>query len=255
MQYKFVPERENYEPYAGGSVIYAAPGHTAFPIRLGNEIFRRCLAFRAAQGAAARCTLYDPCCGGGYHLTTLAYFNWTSIDRIIGSDISAEAVTLAGRNLGLLHMSGLERRMAEISGMAAQFGKDSHALALENALLLQQQLATFLQDHPIATQVFQADATDSRAVAAALAGARPDVVISDIPYGWRSNWSADSLALAEDVDPVHALLDSLLPVLASKAVVAIAAAKTDKVRHERYHRLDKFQLGKRQIVILRPNEA
>ena len=159
------------------------------------------------------------------------------------------------RNLGLLHMSGLERRIAEISGMVAQFGNNSHALALENALHLKHQLATCLQGRPIATRVFQADATDSRAVAAALAGARPDVIITDIPYGWRSNWSANSLALAEDLDPVQALLGSLLPVLAHHAVVAIAAAKTDKVRHERYHRLDKFQLGKRQIVILRPNEA
>jgi len=255
MQYKFAQERENYAPYASGSVIYAAPGHTAFPVRLANEIFRRCVRFRNTQGASGRCTLYDPCCGGGYHLTTLAYFNWAEIERIVGSDIDAEAAALAARNLGLLQFDGLERRIVEITQMAGEFGKESHALALKNALLLKHQLAAFLQDHPIATRVFQADVSDQRDITAALGGVRPDVVISDIPYGRRSNWREDSLALAAAKDPVYELLESLLAVLAPKAVVAIASAKTDKILHERYQRLDRFQLGKRQIVILRPIEA
>ena len=59
MQYKFTQERENYEAYASGGVLYAAPGHPAFPIRLANEIFRRCMAYRKAAGASGRCS------GGG----------------------------------------------------------------------------------------------------------------------------------------------------------------------------------------------
>jgi len=79
MPYKFARDRENYELFAGGGVLYSAPGHAAFPVRLTNEIFGRCMALWDAEGGGRRPTLYDPCCGGAYHLTTLAYFNWNRI--------------------------------------------------------------------------------------------------------------------------------------------------------------------------------
>lgn len=255
MQYKFTPERENYELYASGGVLYAVPGHPAFPVRLASEIFRRCMAHRQAQGMSGRCLLYDPCCGGAYHLTTIAYFNGAHIDQIIGSDIDDRAVSFAGRNLGLLTLDGLEQRITELEALHAQFGKESHALALRNAGVLQAQLRTLLQAHALRACVFRADATDAQQMAAGLNGAQPDVVISDIPYGLHSNWRADTRALAEAADPVVRLLDALLPLLAPHAVVAIAAPKTGKIRHERYRRLERFQLGKRQIVILQPAAA
>jgi len=208
MQYKFTRDRENYEMYASGGVIYAAPGHTAFPVRLANEVFRRCLAFRAAQGMTGPCTLYDPCCGGAYHLTTLAYFNLNSIARIIGSDIDEDAVALARRNLSLLHSAGLERRIEELAALHERFGKPSHAAALDNARILRQWLEQWSTQRRIETAVFRADATDRRSLKAGLAGVRPDVVFTDIPYGWRSNWSPDTLALEAGIDPVQALLDA-----------------------------------------------
>ncbi|MFO7323200.1 MAG: hypothetical protein DIU68_015840 [Chloroflexota bacterium] len=250
MQYKFTRDRENYEMYASGGVIYAAPGHTAFPVRLANEVFRRCLAFRAAQGMTGPCTLYDPCCGGAYHLTTLAYFNWNSIARIIGSDIDEDAVALARRNLSLLHSAGLERRIEELAALHERFGKPSHAAALDNARILRQWLEQWSTQRRIETAVFRADATDRRSLKAGLAGVRPDVVFTDIPYGWRSNWSPDTLALEAGIDPVQALLDALLPELAPGAVVAVASNKTVKVQHTGYRRIEKFKAGKRQLVIL-----
>lgn len=147
MPYKYAHERENYEMYASGSVLVSAPGHPAFPIRLANEIFRRCMAFREARGATGRCTLYDPCCGGAYHLTTMAFFNWAEIDHIIASDIDDDAVTVARRNLALLQPDGMARRIAEIEAMRAEFGKESHALALENAHTLAGRLTGLRQDH------------------------------------------------------------------------------------------------------------
>lgn len=252
MPYKYAHERENYEMYASGSVLVSAPGHPAFPIRLANEIFRRCMAFREARGATGRCTLYDPCCGGAYHLTTMAFFNWAEIDRIIASDIDDDAVTVARRNLALLQPDGMARRIAEIEAMRAEFGKESHALALENAHTLAGRLTGLRQDHAVETRVFQADATDERAVAAGLDGARPDIVISDIPYGWHSDWHAESQALMDAADPIQRMLDALLAVIAPDAVVAIAAAKTSKIKHERYQRLERFQMGKRHISILTP---
>lgn len=239
MEYKFTQDKENYEMYASGGVFYA--GQTAFPVRLATEIFRRCMALR---NESRRCVLYDPCCGGAYHLATLAYFNWSRIERIIASDIDANILSIAAKNLSLLKPDGLERRIEEIKSMYQQYGKPSHETALQYALALRQQ-----QDKPIETQVFRANALDSAAIRAGLDDTKPDIVISDLPYGQHSEWQGIST-----VEPVHQLLDSLLSVLTSNAVVAIAAAKKDKIKHEGYHRLEKFNVGKRQIVILRPDK-
>lgn len=251
MKYKYAQERENYALYASGGVLVSAPGHPAFPVRLATEIFRRCMALR--QTPAGRCTLYDPCCGGAYHLTTIALLNWAEIDRIIASDIDGGAVSFARRNLALLQPEGMERRIGEIDAMRAQFGKASHVLALDNAHVLKVRLSDLLKDHAIPATTFQADATDVRAVTAGLDGTRPDLVMSDIPYGWHSDWHAETQALAEGIDPIHQLLETLLAVVAPGAIVAIAAAKASRIRHERYERLERFQVGKRQILILKPH--
>lgn len=249
MPYKFALERENYEIFAGGGVLYSAPGHAAFPVRLSNEIFSRCMSL---WGQSGRCTLYDPCCGGSYHLTTLAYFNWDLIERIFASDLDTDALSLSARNLSLLTIAGLDQRSNELSAMSQQFGKTSHAGALKYAMTLREQLSGFTENHPIKTQTFHADATDSSAVSAGLAGVKVDVVITDIPYGQRSHWHSDTLALAREQDPVHQLMESLLPVLAPGAVVAVASPKHVHIKHEQYQQREKFKLGKRQVVFLKP---
>lgn len=253
MEYQYTPAGENYEMYAAGGVFYSAPGLTAFPVRLAVEIFRRCLALRAAWGTSDPAVVYDPCCGGAYHLATMAYFNWDNIARIDCSDVDVDALSVAKRNLSLLTLSGLENRIEELSSLHQQFGKESHAAALQNALVLKRQLAEFSMTHHVATQLFRADATDSHSIAARMAGAKVDVVFTDIPYGQWSNWSTDTLGLTKEPGPIHQLLESLQPFLAAKAVVAVAAAKKDKVDHERYRRLQKFNVGKRQVVILMEN--
>lgn len=250
MDYKYTPERENYAPYAAGGVFYAAPGLTAFPVRLAVELLRRCLSIRRAAGAAGPAVVYDPCCGGAYHLATMAWFNWEDIGRIYASDIDTDALGVAARNLALLSPAGMERRVTELTRLHQEFGKASHALALQHALALRGRLTEWVQTHTVGTHLFCADAGDPTAIAAGMAGTRADIVLTDIPYGQVSHWQGNTAALAQEADPVRQLLDALPAVLADGAVVAIAAGKGDKISHERYRRLGRFTVGRRQVVLL-----
>jgi hypothetical protein len=49
------------------------------------------------------------------------------------------------------------------------------------------------------------------------------------------------------------MLEALLPLLNSGAVLAIATDKKQKVAHPKYARLERFQLGKRRIFFLQPH--
>jgi hypothetical protein len=252
MQYRFVNERQDYSDYASGRVFYGLPGHPAFPVRLASEIFQRCMAIRQASGASEPGALYDPCCGCAYHLSLLGYLHWHSIDEIIGSDVDPQVLSVAGRNLALLTVNGINRRIAEISSMLTSYGKASHAAALESAQRLRDELLRLVESHRVKTSLFCADATDSTALREKLAGREIGVVISDIPYGQRSAWQVPGAVPSSAASPVHQMLEALLPVLSSKAVVAIASDKRQKVSHEGYQRIERFQVGKRQVVLLTP---
>ena len=121
-----------------------------------SEVFQRCLALRSERGQHGPVTIYDPCCGSAYHLSALAHLHADAIARIIASDINEDILTVAWRNLDLLTLDGMDRRM----------------------------------------------------------------------------------------------VDALLPLISPQSVVAIVADKGQSIRHEQYRRLDRFQVGKRQIVIL-----
>jgi hypothetical protein len=250
MDYRFTPPGENYEAYAAGGVFYAAPGHTAFPVRLAVEIFRRCLAIRAAAGAKGPAVVYDPCCGGAYHLATLSLFNWEQIAALHASDLDPDALGLAARNLSLLTEEGLDRRIAELTALHAQYGKPSHAGALHHAQALRARLARLVAHHPLPTHLFGADATDPHAVAGGLGDTQADIVFADLPYGRGASWQAGTAALVQGADPAEALLSALQPHLAAGGVVALAAAKEEKIATAGYQRRARFPVGKRQIVIL-----
>ncbi len=246
MRYRFAKTQQNYADYAGGRVFYSAPGHPAFPVRLAREIFQRCLAIRRANGQTAPCTLYDPCCGGAYHLGTLGYLHGEAIATIIASDVDEDALALARRNLGLLTLAGINRRIAEIHEMLMLYDKTSHAVALASAEMLKQQLQQVLETHEIKQQVFRADATDAAALQAGLGAQTVDIVFTDVPYGRHTQWHRGK----SSTDNLSQMLTALLPVLAPQAVVAVAADKGQTIVHEAYHRLEKFQVGKRQVAIL-----
>jgi SAM-dependent methyltransferase len=247
MPFKFAVERENYADYASGKVFYNLPGHPAFPVRLASEVLQRCLQLRSARGLRAPVRLYDPCCGGAYHLAVLAYLHWDSIAEISASDIDNDALAVAKRNLSLLTLAGLEQRTAEIEEMQRLYQKDSHAEAAQSAAVLRDKLLQRAKTHQIQVDLLQADALQGQAVREHFADKPAELVISDLPYGLQSQWALPEAATGKD--PAWLLLENLRDALADEAVVAIASTKQHKIAHEDYKQMGKFKSGKRQVVI------
>lgn len=251
MQYKFATEQLDFSDFSSGRVFYSLPGHPAFPVRLASEIFQRCLAHRETiYQVSTPVALYDPCCGAAYHLSVVAYLHGKHIREVIASDIDEKAVAPAKRNLGLLSIAGLDERIREISHVYEQYGKDSHQEALESASVLKQRLAAVTEKHLLETRVFQANALNSQDILSHLKPNSVDLVFTDVPYGWHSHWQAPEPGASSN--PIGSMLDVLLGVLSPSSVVAIASDKQQKVAHERYQRIEHFQIGKRRVVILKP---
>jgi hypothetical protein len=244
--YRFAIERPDYSDLSSGRVFYSLPGHPAFPIRLASEIFQRCLAHRQAAGYSGPPALYDPCCGAAYLLSVLAYLHGPSIRALAASDVDPTAVELARRNLELLTAEGLDRRIAALGADYARFGKDSHRQALESACRLRERIGRMSL---IPTRVFQADAGNPADILRGLNGSKVDLVITDIPYGRHSVWHG---TLRDESHSVWNLLNALLEVLSPTGLVAVAADKAQKISHESYRRIERFSIGKRQVVILKP---
>jgi hypothetical protein len=141
----------------------------------------------------------------------------------------------------------MERRSREISAMVHLYDKESHKGALESINRMQEQVRMLTAVRPIQTHVFQANATESASLREGLQGAGIDVVFSDIPYGQHSQWEQ-----TQSPHPIWAMLEALFEFLYPKSIVAITSDKIQKITHEKYIQLEKFQLGKRQVVILKP---
>lgn len=249
MQYKFATEHPDYSDLSSGRVFYSLPGHPAFPVRLASEIFQRCLAYRTTLYAdPSPCTLYDPCCGAAYHLSVLGHLHGEHVREVIGSDIDEKAVAIAKRNLNLLHRDGVEERIHELSILLEQYGKESHREALRSARVLKEKLSALRKDHSITTKVFQASAVDQNAITSHIPPQSVDIVFTDVPYGWHSQWrEANPLS-----NPLRSMLDALLGIVSESSIVAIASDKQQKAVHEKFHRLEQFQVGKRRVAILKP---
>jgi 23S rRNA (guanine2535-N1)-methyltransferase len=245
MEYKYATEREDLADLASGNVFYSLPGHPAFPVRLASEVYQRCLAWRGQENCP--CTLFDPCCGAAYHLSVIAYLHWDSVCRVVCSDIDEKAVQMAERNLGLLTPVGMERRGREIAAMVRLFDKESHKSALESLNRMQEQVNVLTAVRPMQAHVFRANATQADSLREGLKDTSIDIVITDIPYGQHSRWEAVQAA-----DPAGAMLEALHAFLSPNSIVAVASDKAQKITSKHYTRLEKLQLGKRQVVILRP---
>jgi hypothetical protein len=247
MRYRHTIDR-NFEDFASGRVFYTLPGQPAFPVRLASEIFQRCLVHWQKMGGEGLCTVYDPTCGGAYWLVALAYLHWDRVSAIYASDVDAEVITLAKRNLSLLTTQGLHKRIAEIEAMFSAYGKESHAGALESANRFHRQLKQYLKSHTIHTHVFLADGMEPQPIQQGTHDSHIDILIADVPYGWHSTWqeTADN----KPHSPIWRMLDALRPVLSPESVIAIAADKRQVIRHDGYQRLERFQVGKRQIALL-----
>jgi 23S rRNA (guanine2535-N1)-methyltransferase len=247
MPYKYATKETDYSDFASGRVFYSLPGMPAFPIRLIAEIFQRA---RAALPPGSNLNIYDPTCGGAYHLTALAILYGSSIRSIFASDINETAVELARRNLGLLSESGLNQREAEIRSLLEEFGKESHREAVYSVKTLRERM----KDIPaIKTHVFRANVFNPMEIQRGLGGEQIDLVFADVPYGHLSSWSLPKWEnFPASSSAIWMMLESLLSVLPERAVVAIAADKSQKIAHENYRQIERFKIGRRQIRLLNP---
>jgi 23S rRNA (guanine2535-N1)-methyltransferase len=251
MQYKYEKVLSDYADLASGRVFYSSPGYPAFPVRLASEIFQRCVANREAiYKNTDPCTLYDPCCGAAYYLSVLAFLHGKHIQEIIASDIDDKAVALANRNLGLLSVQGLDQRVDEITKMIEQYDKESHKEALKSARILRNKIIALYQEHSLRKRVFQASALDNKVMLSHIKAKSVDIAFSDVPYGQHSQWR--NLGSNASSNPLWSMLDALLDVLSGSSIVAIVSDKQQRVAHDRYRRVEQFQIGKRRVVILLP---
>ena len=244
MPYIYATEDQNFSDYSSGRVLYSRPGAPAFPVRLASEIFQRALHH---LNPAASVTIFDPTCGGAYHLTALGLLHGERIARILAADSDEQVVALARRNLGLLSLPGMLQREREIRDMLQAYGKESHAEALASL----ERLRLRIGYQPIETRVFAANALDAGALTAELSAETIQLVLCDIPYGQQSSWELPADNPAQGSSPLWRLLEALRSVLSPAAVVAIAADKAQKPAHSAYQRLERFQVGKRQVNLLR----
>ncbi|HHT73590.1 MAG TPA: hypothetical protein GX008_07740 [Firmicutes bacterium] len=242
MKYRFEIEAKNYEDFASGRVLYNRKGATAFPVRLGSEIIQRCLErVRKARGKVPL-TIYDPCCGGAYLLTTIALLHGREFSKLYASDVDGEILELAKANLALLTPAGMARRIAELEELFALYGKDSHREALASASRLGELVehTAHLEIHCMEIDVLRPG------LAGKIAPQSIDIVITDVPYGSIASWSQDI------TDPIGVMLSNLRPAVRDQGVVALVTTKQQKVQAQGFKRLEGFKIGKRSIYLLEP---
>ncbi len=240
MKYIYETEAKNYEDFASGRVLYNQSGATSFPVRLGSEIYLRCKKHLQDKGVKTPFSVYDPCCGGAYLLTILAFLHEKDFSRIMVSDIDEDMLKLAKSNLSLLTLEGLEQRINQIKGYIEEFHKESHKAALESGNRLKNMIGR--RRKQIDVRCFRADALTIDDI-----DEKVDLVITDVPYGNIVQWSNGN------DDNLGKFLHNLLVVLKPTSVVAIVADKRQVAQDEEYTRLEKFKVGIRQITILEPN--
>jgi hypothetical protein len=225
-------KNDNYEDYASGRVLYQNKGITNFPARLAQEIFGRCLSY--AHKKSDLC-IYDCCCGGAYMLTVLGFLNAKVIDRIIGSDISQQAVEVSKANLELLTLRGMDKRLNQIRELKNQYQKASHTEAEVSA----ERLRKLIENEIIETAVFHADALMERTLEVI-----PDLILTDVPYGDLVSWQGT------EAGSVNQLLDYLYPLCGKDTIIGICMDKSQKNTNPKFKRLEKQQIGKRRFEIL-----
>jgi 23S rRNA (guanine2535-N1)-methyltransferase len=142
----------------------------------------------------------------------------------------------------------MEHRVHELDALHTQYKKDSHQDALKSARRLHSQLVHLDQQYPLFTRTFQSSATDQNSILQNIEAKSVDIVFTDVPYGQHSQWQG----FHKTENPLWSMLDALTETLSSASIVAVASDKGQKVLHERYQRIEHFQIGKRRVAILRP---
>jgi hypothetical protein len=200
----------SYEDVGGGQVLHSAPGFPGFPARLAVELFERARVLVGRE----RVGLWDPMCGAGGILTSVALLRRDALTRVLASDVDEGALGLAQKNLLLATGDGLEARRAELVARGAAAARVASADRL---------LRRVAGTPPLPTSVCRADVTDPGSVAALdLAGV--DVVMADLPYGTQTDWSSASSA------PTARALEVLDGALPPGAVVVLSTTEREHLR-------------------------
>lgn len=236
MEYKYMNDN-NFEDFSSGRVLYHKPGMPNFPVRLAGEIFCRCLNYINKKNI----TIYDPCCGSSYMLTVLGLLYYNKIENIVASDINEDSIILSKNNLSLLSEDGLLKRKIQIQQMYDEFNKPSHLDALMSINVFLDIVRS--NNYKINIDTFVDDILDPNVLTRK--NFKADIVITDVPYGNLAKWSD------KNINAIDVLLDNLISILSNKSIIAIIADKYQKINNDKYDRLEKFKVGKRQIFILK----
>ena len=246
MQYKHAPGG-SYEDFASGRVLFNLPGLPNFPARLAQEIFLRCVSYLDVKEGLR---VYDPCCGGGCLLTVIGFLNYKKICLLAGSDIDADALRIAKRNLSLLDADGLSARAEQLREMSMLYGKASHAAAADSGAHMQKYLISEREDMT-GTLVFEADILNENSLNVLRfkdESHKFDVVAADLPYGSLTAWQGVNTA-----DAVYRMLSNLAKVMKPGSVAALCMDKGQKVGRvpDGFGRMEKQHVGKRRFEIYR----
>jgi len=221
---------DNYAYLAAGAVIKSYKGNTNFPVRLGHEIFNRCLAHINPK---EKVSIYDPMCGSGYLLTTISILNFNKISKIYASDVNREVLLVAEKNLRLLTRSGIQHRENEIQASLEKFNRPSYKQSLEHIKVFKDTV-----DNDIAYSIFKRDVfSDNEDL-----DLKAEIVIMDLPYS--------SLAKYEGNYSPKALEKQILNFTKKHLATAVIANKNQKLSVGlRQYRKEKFKVGNRVIEI------
>ncbi len=228
MEYLYCPN-DNFEDYCSGRVIYSGKGIPNFPVRLLNEMYGRAKSYLDKK---ENIIVYDPCCGGGYALTVLGMFDNLSIGSIYASDVDDRMLESAKKNLGLLTYSGLMKRKQEIKHLYEMYGKKSNLEALVSCGKIYDRIKK-----EITAEVFKADCTK------ALPDIKPDIIITDVPYGNLVDWTEET--------GLSAMLEQLWKISHPKTILAVCMDKSQKTGSNRWTRIEKHNIGKRRLEIFK----
>ena len=228
MEYKFT-QKDNYEDFACGRVIYHVGGEPTFPVRLTLEMYERCLHYSKKKKDIS---LYDCCCGGAYMLTILGLLKNNTISKIYGSDIDLNSIKLAADNLGLLTESGIKKRSDELEALHKNYGKKSHMEALQSIGRIEKLLSKELK-----TSVFNRNALEVCDLPFI-----PDIILTDVPYGNLAEWNSGS-------GGINQMMEVLSEVCGRETIICVCMDKKQKIQTEIYQRIEKQVVGKRKFEI------
>jgi len=235
MEYKFAPNM-NYEDLSSGRVIFHEKGFSNFPARLASEIFMRC--YELIGNSDEKVKIYDPCCGGGYLLTTLGFLHHEKIAEVYASDVSPDAIQLASKNLGLLTTEGLIQRKAQLMQLYEAYGKESHQEAILSVEKLAEKVEKDIESHVFIRDVLDEDYSGFQLPLF-------DIIITDVPYGDLVTWSSD------DRDNMNLMLKQLAENLKDTGVITVISNKKQKILTPCLNRVAKVQIGKRKVEIFK----